>query len=196
MEYIAYLHTKSNAVKKELDELEELKSTVAELEAEVDKKNNLIESLSFEVSEAESNTRLSRASAALMKESVAYADCYIETAKVLARDISDRTYEHVEDAKGKIDGIMGTLGELSDSILGLYSSMDELKSEYNEFGGVYSETEVTVSAPKLESFMDEPKADKMLELADESQDDSFPSEEDMTDFLRRMETKYKEMLNN
>lgn len=171
----------------------------------------MIERLNAAVADAEGNTRLSRASATLMKESVAYADCYIESAKVLARDISDKTYGRVEEARDKIDGIMGSLGDISDSILELYSSMDGLKSEYNRFGDVYPAAEIEVLYPEgspLDTAVrsgkkkaDDAAADE--ESASESEtdididySDPFPSEEDMTDFLRRMEQRYREMLAN
>ena len=210
MEYIAYLHSKSNAVKEDLEELEGLKSTVAELEAEINEKDNMIERLNSAIAEAESTTRLSRASATLMKESVAYADCYIESAKELARDISDKTYGFVEEARDKIDGIMDSLGGISDSILGLYSSMDTLKGEYGRFGEVYPEAELGVIYPERNSFAQDSDAEAEQEetpakeaetkvaaepvIATES--DPFPSEEDMSDFLRRMEDKYRNMLNS
>lgn len=38
MEYIAYLHSKSNEVKEELEEIEDLKITIAELETEIHEK--------------------------------------------------------------------------------------------------------------------------------------------------------------
>lgn len=206
MEYIAYLHSKSNSVKEELDELEKLKSTVAELESEIYEKDNMIDRLNSVIAESESTTRLSRASATLMKESVAYADCYIESAKVLARDISDKTYGFVENAKDKIDGIMDSLGGLSDSILGLYASMDTLKSEYGHFGEIYPEAELNVIYPEnnlseiadeLTAEVKEGEAEPIEEIAAvEAIDncDPFPSEEDMSDFLRRMEEKYRNML--
>lgn len=207
MEYIAYLHSKSNSAKEELEELEKLKSTVAELEAEIYEKDNMIERLNSAISEAESATRLSRASATLMKESVAYADCYIESAKVLARDISDKTHGFVEDAKGQINGIMDSLDDISDSILGLYSSMDTLKNEYGKFGNVYPEAELNAICPEsvLLDVSEEP-VDEAEEVAEAESfedvaevenvysEDPFPSEEDMSDFLRRMEEKYRNMI--
>lgn len=205
MEYIAYLHSKSNAVKEELDELEGLKSTVAELEAEITEKDNMIERLNSAIADAESTTRLSRASSVLMKESVAYADCYIESAKVLARDISDKTHGFVDDAKSKIDGIMDSLGGISDSILGLYSTMDTLKSEYGRFGEVYPEAELNFIYPQLDTesptaALKEIKSEAEPEELKASEpvlnDDPFPSEEDMSEFLRRMEDKYRNMLNS
>lgn len=203
MEYISYLHTKSNAVKEDLEELESLRVTVAELEAEIVEKDNMIDKLNIEVQEAENGTRLGRASATLMKESIAYADCYIESAKVLAYDISDRTSERVEDAKGKIEGIMDYLGDISDSILGLYSSMDSLKEEYDCFGDIYPEAELDVvypdfNIPLSDTFSEENPSEEAELVAEEALDeeDPFPSDADMTDFLRSMEAKYRELLNS
>ena len=205
MEYIAYLHSKTNAVKEELDELEQLKSTVAELEAEINEKDNMIERLNSAINDAESTTRLSRASSVLMKESVAYADCYIESAKVLARDISDKTHNFVDDARNKIDGIMDSLGGISDSILGLYSSMDTLKSEYGRFGDVYPEAELNFNYPEFDTAPQSTVPKRVEREAEPEEvkasepvisDDPFPSEEDMSEFLRRMEDKYRNMLNS
>jgi len=202
MEYIAYLHTKQNAAKAEYEELEHLKSTVAELEAEINEKDNMIGRLNTEVEEAENGTRLGRASAVLMKESIAYADCYIESAKVLARDISSKTNERVDDARNKIDGIMDYLGDISDSILGLYSSMDTLKEEYECFGDVYPEAKINVEYPDFdrpvsETFAEEFQIEELkAQTEDVEEDDPFPSDEDMTAFLRSMEAKYREILNS
>lgn len=197
MEYISYLHSKTNAYE---EELEELKSIVAELETEIREKDDMIAKLNSAVAEAESNTRLNRASAALMKESAAYAESYIEGAKVLARDISEKTASRVENARNKINGILDYLGDISDSIMALYSSMDSLKSEYENFGDVYPEAEIHVIYPdleaeKTESVTEEVQTDEITEvLSDES--DPFPTEEDMADFLLRMEEKYRAMLNS
>ena len=203
MEYISYLHSKSNSVKSDLEELDNLRATVAELEAEIVEKDNMIDKLNVEIQEAENGTRLGRASATLMKESVAYADCYIESAKVLAHDISERTNERVEDAKGKIEGIMDYLGDISDSILGLYSSMDSLKEEYDCFGDIYPEAELNVDYPDfnipVSDTLSEENQEKEVSAVIEvepSVEDPFPSDADMTEFLRSMETKYRELLNN
>ena len=203
MDYISYLHKKSNSVKADLEELASLRSTVAELEAEIVEKDNMIDKLNIEVQEAENGTRLGRASAALMKESIAYADCYIESAKELAYDISERTNERVEDAKGKIEGIMDYLGDISDFILGLYASMDGLKGEYDSFGGIYPEAELDVvypdfNIPVTDVLSEETPIEEALLSAEEEidEDDPFPSDADMTDFLRTMEAKYRELLNS
>lgn len=201
MEYIAYLHNKQNAVKAELEELEHLKSTVAELEAEIAEKDNMIGRLNTEVEEAGNGTRLGRASATLMKESIAYADCYIDSAKALAYDISEKTNERVDEAKNKIDGIMNYLGDISDSLLGLYSSMDTLKSEYECFGDVYPEAEMNVTYPDFkvpvsDTFSETVQIEEPETFEDEALEDSFPSDDDMTAFLRTMEAKYREILNS
>ena len=197
MEYIAYLHGKSNTVKDELAELSDLKSMVAELEAEITEKDNMIDRLHSAVSEAENSTRLNRASATLIKESVAYADCYVASAKVLARDISEKTQVYVDDAKIKIDDIMDSIGDISDSILELYTSVDGLKSEYENFTNIYPQGEFEIPSEIFESVASA-TAEKIVEapVSDDTDTGSFPSEEDMTEFLRRMEAKYKGMLIN
>lgn len=193
MEYIAYLHGKSNAVKDELAELSDLKSMVAELEAEIAEKDNMIERLHSAASDAENSTRLNHASAVLIRESVAYADCYVASAKVLARDISDKTQVRVDEAKVKIDDIMDSIGEISDSILELYSSVDGLKDELDGFGEIYPQAKLDLASPKAED-MSVSEAQPVDQC--EPENNPFPSEEDMTEFLRRMEAKYKGMLNS
>ena len=195
MEDIAYLHGKSNTVKDELAELSDLKSMVAELEAEISEKDNMIDRLHSAVSEAENSTRLNRASATLIKESVAYADCYIASAKVLARDISDKTQFYVDDATEKIDAIMDSIGDISDTILELYTSVDGLKNEYETFTNIYPQAEFDVS-PIVSDFAKATAAETAAPVTEDSSSDPFPSEEDMTEFLRRMEAKYKGMLIN
>lgn len=193
MEYIAYLHGKSNAVKDELAELSDLKSMVAELEAEISEKDNMIEQLHSAASEAENSMRLNHASATLIRESVAYADCYVASAKILARDISDKTQVRVDEARVKIDDIMDSIGEISDSILDLYSSVDSLKVELDGFGDVYPEAKLDIASITAEAA--EVPAVQAVDNIEDS-DNPFPSEEDMTEFLRRMEAKYKGMLNS
>lgn len=194
MEYIAYLHSKSNTVKSELAELAELKLTVAELEAELFEKDNTIDRLHREVKEAEGHTRLNRASSALMKESVAYADCYIESAKVIARDISDKTNTCVDEAKDRIEDIMDSIGDISDSILDLYSSVDNLLTEYDNFGDIYPEAKFDIAVPPISKFEEE--AEKTESETAKPAEESVPAEESMTQFLRRMEEKYRNMLNS
>lgn len=178
MRYIEYLHSQSGSANERIKELEEFKLKVERLEAELKEKDETIERLSAEISEAENDARLGRASAALVKESVAYADSYVESAKVLARDISDKAYSNAEDAKERIDGVMKSLNEISDSVLGLYKLMESLKKEYDGFGEISDASETVEQAKPVK------KKEK----------DSLPSEEDMTDFLSRMKSKYKNML--
>lgn len=194
MEYIAYLHGKSNAVKDELAELSDLKSMVAELEAEIAEKDNMIERLHSAASDAENSTSLNHASAVLVRESVAYADCYVASAKVLARDISDKTQVYVDDAKVKIDDIMDSIGEISDTILELYSSVDGLKDELDNFGEIYPKAKLDFAPSAAEDIDISEEAQPVSQY--EPENDPFPSEEDMTEFLRRMEAKYKGMLNS
>lgn len=182
MRYIEYLHFQSGSANERIKELEEIKLKVERLEAELKEKDDTIERLSAEISEVENDARLGRASAALVRESVAYADSYVESAKMLARDISDKAYSSAEDAKGKVDGVMKSLNEISDSVLGLYKLMENLKKEYDSLGEICAETEnVEVS-------------EQTKPAAKNKKTDSLPSEEDMTDFLSRMKSKYKNML--
>ena len=117
MEYIAYLHGRSNTVKAELAELSDLKSMVAELETEISEKDNMISRLHSTVTEAENNTRLSRASATLMQQAVEYSNTYIQSASTLACDINNKTKCCVDKAKEKIDCIISSIGEILQELL-------------------------------------------------------------------------------
>lgn len=187
MEYIADLHSKSSADSLELKETEKLRARITELEAEIIEKDNMIDRLKAEISEAENNANVGKTSAALVKESVAYADSYVESAKALARDISSKAYSNVEDAKGRVEGVMTSLNEISDTVLSLYKLMEALKNEYEGFNDIV-EPEIEQSddvVPEAEPEKEEPV-----------QGDELPSEEDMMDFLTRMKDKYRGMLKN
>lgn len=198
MEYIAYLHSKSNAVKEELTELSDLKSMVSELEAEISEKDNMITRLHSAVSDAENNTRLSSASNEIMEQAVEFSKSYIKGANALVQDVGDKTKACVKDAQKKIDVIISCIGEISDTVVELYASMDDLKSEYQTFGEIYpnvnldnigSESEIvseTVEASPVETYASEPE--------EIGEDDTIPTEEAMMEFLRRMEAKYKGLI--
>ncbi len=131
---IAQLQEKANEAKLELEELKSLQDTVASLERIVADKDAEIGRLSADIADAEESRRVSKASAQLMRESVEYADRYVESAKVVASDISQKTNLRVADAKEQINSILLDITRISNDILALYTSLTELKAEYDLFG--------------------------------------------------------------
>lgn len=137
MNCIASLQEKVINAEKEAEELRTLQETLSELENVLKEKDAEINDLTENIAEAEKNSRASRASAQLMKDSVDYADRYIENAKILAQDITEKTSLRVKDAKEKIDSILSDISRLSDDILTLYTDLGNLKSECDSFEDSY-----------------------------------------------------------
>lgn len=198
MEYIAYLHSKSNIVKEELTELNDLKSMVSELEAEISEKDNMIDRLNSAVSEAENNTRLKHASADIMEQAVEFSKSYVKGANSIVQDIGDKTKAYVNDAQEKIDNIIVCIGEISDTVVELYASIDDLKNEYQAFGEIYPSVNLEDIGSRPDFVSETAESSEVeeysAEFEDSSDDGSIPTEEAMAEFLRRMEAKYKGLI--
>ena len=106
MNCIASLQEEAQNAKSDAEELKTLQATLQELEKTLEEKDAEIENLSADIAETESRLRVSKTSAQLMKESVDYADRYVESAKILAQDITEKTSLKVKEAKEKIDSIL------------------------------------------------------------------------------------------
>ena len=191
---ISSLQEKAANAESEAEALKALQETIAELERILGEKDSEIESLSASVAEAQEASRVSRASAQLMRESVDYADTYVESAKILARDISDKTNARVEDAREKIDSILLDITRLSEEILVLYKSLTDLKSEYDSFGDVYPpDSSENYLAEDEETFVEE-EAQAYSPSAEQDSKSSPPKgDEDVLELLRRKKEKYQSM---
>lgn len=130
---IAMLQDEVVKSKNEHAEIKSLQSTIDELKMLVAEKDAEIERLSAEIKEAESALRISKASAQLMRESVEYADCYVESAQAMVDDITEKTSASVDDAKERVNSILLDITGISDDVLALYTSLADLKSEYDAF---------------------------------------------------------------
>lgn len=195
MEYIAYLQQKSEDIRQEKQLIGALGRTLEELKEELAEKENIIMQLNTAVSEAEARTQLARSSAALMQQTVTYTDMYVENAKALAREISQKTGDCVDTSREKVDGLLGSLSEISDSVLELYSSLDALKAEYEDFGLIYIPGGLPGTPGADEDADDEapsPEAESCAADCDEI--DAITDEEDLTEYFLRMEEKYRSML--
>ena len=100
---IAQLQAQAVDNRGEREEIERLSRTVAELEAIVAEKDAEIDRLS---AESQNSSRISAASARLMRESVDYADHYVESARILAEDISSLTNARINSAKQTVNDLL------------------------------------------------------------------------------------------
>lgn len=191
---ISSLQEKAANAESEAEALKALQDTIAGLERILSEKDSEIESLSASVAEAQEASRVSKASAQLMRESVDYADTYVESAKILARDISDKTNSKVEEAKEKIDSILLDITRLSEEILVLYKSLTDLKSEYDSFGDVCPpDSSDNYLAEDDETFVEE-EAQAYSPSAERDNNSSPPKgDEDVLELLRRTKEKYQSM---
>lgn len=181
MNCIASLQEEAQNAKSDAEELKSLQATLQELEKTLEEKDAEIENLSADIAEAESRLRVSKTSAQLMKESVDYADRYVESAKILAQDITEKTSLKVKAAKEKIDSILSEVTGLSDDILKLYGNLAELKSEYDAFDYAYPvNPEVKNDAP-VEEAEDVPSVKKT-------------DETEAIRLLRKAKKKYEKMI--
>lgn len=130
---IAMLQKEASVNRIDSAEISKLRSKIDELEALIAEKDAEIERLSAEIKEAESKLRVSKTSAQLMRESVEYADCYVESAKILADELTEKTNDSVGSAKEKVSSLLLDITGISDDVLALYTSLAELKSEYDSF---------------------------------------------------------------
>lgn len=181
MNCIASLQEEAKNSKNDAEELKTLQATLCELEKVLEEKDAEIENLSANIAEAESRLRVSKTSAQLMKESVNYADRYVESAKILAQDITEKTSLKVREAKDKIDSILSEVTGLSDDILKLYGNLAELKSEYEAFDEVYS------ISPEI-------KEDSPVEETEEAPSSKESDGNDAIRLLRQAKEKYEKLI--
>ncbi len=181
MNCIASLQEEARNSKNDAEELKTLQATLCELEKVLSEKDAEIENLSANIAEAESRLRVSKTSAQLMKESVNYADRYVESAKILAQDITEKTSLKVREAKDKIDSILSEVTCLSDDILKLYGNLAELKSEYDAFDEAYP-------------AISEVKEDSSVEETEEAPSSKESGETDAIRLLRQAKEKYEKLI--
>ncbi len=189
---IAQLQNEAYNAQSEREELERLSRTVSELEALVADKDAEIDRLS---AEAQSNSRVSAASARLMRESVDYADHYVESARILAEDITSLTNARVDNAKQTINSLLLDITRISEDVLALYTSLSELKAEYDSFGDQtpVASSENYLAEDEEASIEDEPQAVP----TDEEQNENSASHqgaEDVRDMLRKAKEKYSKLI--
>lgn len=191
---ISSLQEKAANAESEAEALKALQETIADLERILGEKDSEIQSLSASVAEAQEASRVSRASAQLVKESVDYADSYVESARILAQDISDKTNARVDDARKKIDSILLDITRLSEEILVLYKSLTDLKSEYDSFGDVCPpDSSDNYLAEDEETFVEEEAQACPPSAEQESSPTPPKGEEDVLELLRRKKEKYQSM---
>ncbi len=195
MDCISQLQTRANEAKSGLEELKSLQSTVLELEAIVAQKDNEIGKLSADIAEAEESRRVSKASAQLMRESVEYADQYVESARVVANDISEKTKLRVEDAKEQIDSILLDITRISSDILALYTSLTELKAEYDTFSDANHSASPENYLAEGEETIVEDSQEVQTVSPEAAQKESAPrqGESDAKALIRKAKEKYLSM---
>lgn len=195
MNCIASLQEQAKNAETEAEELETLRSTLSELEKVLNDKDTEIENLSASVAEAENKFRVSRTSAQLMKESVDYADRYVESAKILAQDITEKTSLKVSEAKEKIDSILTDITKLSGDILNLYADLGTLKSEYDSFGDVYPVAPSENYLAEDEETNVEDKAQVCSPSAVQTEPSApLKDEESSLELIRKAKEKYQHMI--
>lgn len=198
MNYIAYLYERNGEVKQEREKIADLNETLQALRRELTEKENTIDELNRAVAEAEDRTQLARSSAALMQQTVTYTDLYVENARVLAREISKKTADCIETSKEKINSLMDSVSEISDSVYDVYTSLEVLRGEYDDFGLLYDrpgESHAPEEDAAAPAASPEFTPDKVPDFSDvRVEDDFIPSDDEIVDFLNVMEEKYRSML--
>ncbi len=196
---IAQLQKKANEARRELEELKALEEAVASLNATVAEKDAEIGKLSADIAEAEKSRRVSKASAQLMRESVEYADKYVESARLVASDISEKTDMRVADAKEQINSILLDITRISDDILALYTSLTELKAEYDLFGDANHPASPENYLAEGEATNDEAEGDVRTDSPEAAQiKKSAPHQgaDNAKEMLLKAKEKYRNMAKN
>ncbi len=196
---IAQLQEKAHEAKLEFEELKTLEETVASLNAIVAGKDAEISKLSADIANAEENLRVSKASAQLMRDSVEYADRYVESAKLVATDISKKTNLRVADAKEQINSILLDITRISNDVLALYEGLTQLKAEYDLFGDAnhLASPENYLAEGEETVVTDENKA-KADSLGAEQIKKSAPHQgaDNAKEMLRKAKEKYRNIAKN
>lgn len=188
---IAQLQAQALDARGESEEIEKLRRTVAELETIVAEKDAEIDRLS---AEAQSSSRISAASARLMRESVDYADHYVESARILAEDISSQTNARIESAKQTVNDLLSDITRISEDVLALYTSLTELKAEYDSFGeDTPASSDIYLAEDEETVAEDECQA---VPLDAEQDENSAPHQdvEKAMEMIRKAKEKYQKMI--
>lgn len=194
MNCIADLQEKALDAEKEAEELKALQATLSELERVMKEKDDEIESLSASIAEAESKFRVSRASAQIVKDSVDYADRYVENAKIIAQDITEKTSRKVREAREKIDSILSDITRLSDDIVNLYADLGSLKSECDSFEDSYPSSSSENYLAEDDTIVEE-KVQVCSSSAVQTENSApLKNEEETLKYLRSLKEKYENMV--
>ncbi len=189
---IAKLQAEIHNAQTEVEEMKTLQAKVMQLEAQIAEKNAEIDRLSAEINDAQSNIRVSKTSAQLMRESVEYADRYVESAKVIADNIAEKTNSSVDDAKEKVSSLLLDITGISDDVLALYTSLADLKAEYDAF---MDPSENYLAEDELETPVegDESQAGP---LDEEQSEPAVPHQdvEDTMELIRKAKERYKKLI--
>lgn len=194
---IAKLQQKAHSAQGNSEELKALEAEVAVLRAQIAEKDAEIERLSAEIKEAEGSLRVSKTSAQLMRESVEYADSYVESARVIADTISEKTNASVDDAKEKVSSLLLDITGISDDVLALYTSLAELKAEYDSFGenptSEPSEIYLADDGEEMNTDADEPQAGP---LDEEQSEPAVPHQdvEEAKELIRKAKERYQNLI--
>ena len=134
------------------------------------------------------------ASARLMRESVDYADHYVESARILAEDISSLTNARISSAKQTVNDLLLDITRISEDVLALYTSLTELKAEYDSFGEDTPASSENYLAEDEEAVIeDEPQT---VPSDAEQNENSAPHRdvEEAMEMIRKAKEKYQKMI--
>lgn len=207
IDYINSLQKKARANENSADELEALRKKNEALESELEKSRAEIGELGAQLEEARRRSAELDSSDSLIKESMSYADSYIDSARSIARGITEKTARQAEAAEADIDRIMLELGDVSDKVSELYTSLEKLRGEYEALKPSQPEAQedeepekskkskpAAKRAPaKRKSKRAEPAAVEAEEPSGSEDTSSIPDEDSIAKMLEA-EEKYRNML--
>ena len=137
------LKTAQESAKKSADEAAALKTELESKNSEIISLKEKIESLEAELAksadlnrkaqEIESkNAEAETTADKLMRESIAYAERYVESASVMARNIRIDTVQKIKDADQKVSAMLKKIDGLADDAQSFEKLLSSFKAEFTE----------------------------------------------------------------
>lgn len=137
------LKTAQESAKKSADEAAALKTELESKNSEIISLKEKIESLEAELAksadlnrkaqEIESkNAEAETTADKLMRESIAYAERYVESASVMARNIRIDTVQKIKDADQKVSAMLKKIDGLADDAQSFENLLSSFKAEFTE----------------------------------------------------------------
>ncbi|MBQ7595153.1 MAG: hypothetical protein IJU45_00650 [Clostridia bacterium] len=147
MQYIDQLSAEKNALESATQKLESTEKELEDKNAEVEKLTEKIEELEAQIAENRQKEEKAQSVKAgfdttadkLMRDSMAYAQQYVDSAELMAKNIREDVIEKVSDADSKVTGMLDSMDELIVKAQDFDAALRVFKADFEEIQKSFEE---------------------------------------------------------